>query len=124
MPSDESPADDNVSAEICTHAADVARCGDILWAEYKQHGPSELPAEVYDEFEAAAKALGELLEEADDNSAIDHLRSELETLDDLAYRCRYHPQGLNFISGEAGLVSRKDLHEAMERALTCFRECR
>lgn len=115
------PRSNNMSSEISAQAAEVARSGDVLWAAYQKHGAGELPAGLYDDFATASKALGELLEDAESSQA--EFQSELEILNDLAYRCQHHPQGLNFISGEGGLVPRKDLHQAMERALTRFREC-
>jgi hypothetical protein len=95
-----------------------------VWAEYQDVGPGRVDAALFDDGKAAAARVLELL--GDDNISATmtaaELRAAVEKVCDLATRCATRPEGLCFITGEAGLVPRRDWHAAMEESLTVIGE--
>ena len=59
---------------------------------------------------------------ANDQSAHQELLVALDTVEPLLRRCVERTEGLCFVTGEAGLIPRKDLHEKCETALACFEQ--
>jgi hypothetical protein len=92
---------------------------DRVWAEYKDVGPGRVDAVLFDGGEAAAARVLELLgdEQVSPTLTTDELRVAVEKVCDLATRCATRSEGLCFITGEAGLVPRRDWHTAMDEAL-------
>lgn len=73
-----------------------------------------MAAELYDAVEAAHAALHLTGEEA-------KLAEAAEALRELCHRCCRRSEGLCFITGEAGLIPRRDLHDRFEKALQALR---
>ena len=91
-----------------------------IWGDYQARGPGRVDAALYERLEPA---LQELLRLVDGNLAAiddrrDGLRDAIRQAGDYAHRCACTPQGLCFITGEAGLIPRQDQIAAMARALT------
>ena len=103
---------------------------ETLWQAYQRLGPGKLERSSFDAVESAASEIelainepAQWLEQADGGTELgDELQTELEQLTRLARACACTPQGLNFITGEAGLIPRKDQHEALEAGLVKLRE--
>jgi hypothetical protein len=90
-----------------------------VWTVYRDVGPGRVDAALFDGGEAAAARVLELLGDDDISRtlAADELRAAVAKACDLATRCATRPEGLCFITGEAGLVPRRDWHAAMDGAL-------
>ena len=83
-----------------------------LWEAYLTCGPSKLSPDAMEPFIAQKNALPT----ASDDDATE-LHALLEELEPLLRRCAERPEGLCFVSGEAGLIPRRDLHEKCEELL-------
>jgi len=83
-----------------------------VWQTYQEAGPGNVNAEL---FEPVAAATPAALEEAGPHEA---LTAAINTAVDLTRRCATQSQGLCFVTGEAGLLPRRDQHEALEAALS------
>lgn len=81
-----------------------------LWLEYQERGPGNVSGARWDAVQQAKVTL-----------VSTHLPSKLEDViarsHDLARKCAEDPQGLSFVTGEGGLVPRKDLHDAFASVL-------
>ena len=108
----------DLPTSIRNQALHVAQTGSALWQSYLENGPGNLPEDFYLQYQKAANGLETALQE--DSSEV--IQQRLTDLNDLTQRCAKHPQGLCFLSGEAGLVPRKDQHEAIEGLLSYFRD--
>ncbi len=103
----------------------------VVWNAYQSCGPGSVERTLFDGVDAIAQSLNALLDNDElfrDVSNLvnidpDEWRANIERLRDLCYRCACTPQGLCFITGEAGLIPRKDQHETFERALHFIAEC-
>lgn len=95
------------------HQATFYRAAKKLWERYLRVGPGAVEAFYLSQVESAAAAWFE----ADDTVATGDLASDVRILLDLARRCVDTPNGLCFVSGEAGLVPRRDQHAQYERCL-------
>ena len=111
----------------------LAEAGQLLWSRYQDVGPGRVAAGYYEAVQTAAQQLDEALPANDaphwlakvtDQPSVwlDELRDCAARLADLARRCACTPQGLSFVTGEAGLLPRRDQHEAFEGALRELRE--
>lgn len=83
-----------------------------IWARYQNYGPGGVDAGMYD---GIAELAAGVQRQLDDDSA--EIRDAVETVRDLSHRCACRSNGLCFITGEAGLIPRKDLHTAMDNGL-------
>lgn len=90
----------------------LVQAAEIVWAEYQKVGPSKVGAKLYD---AVATAADEI--EQSSHQFGNKTTENVKQLRDLCYRCACTPMGLCFVTGEAGLIPRKDQHEAFECAL-------
>lgn len=95
-----------------------------IWRLYLENGPGRVPDVLYDNVDSAARLLNVQL-------GIDPLRRMIDQMDldvsqlertigdtvEFARRCAATPIGLSFISGEAGLIPRRDQHLAFEASL-------
>ena len=88
-----------------------------IWHEYEEVGPGRVNEARFADVEPTAMAFLESGIAVDDGP----LKEAIETGVDLARRCVQRSDGLCFITGEAGLVPRKDLHESFEAALVTIR---
>ena len=92
---------------------DLYEAAAALWSEYQRLGPGKLrprcstPSKMpCGSFKASQCRLSTEVWEA------------AERVLELSRRCALRPEGLCFVTGEAGLVPRHDLHRAFEDALT------
>lgn len=81
-----------------------------VWYTYRESGPGRVDASLYEDVESAVARVKQVGDSRIDDGLI-------ETLRDLCHRCCLRSEGLCFITGEAGLIPRKDLHERFERSL-------
>jgi len=100
---------------------------ETLWRDYLRLGPGKLePGNSTGVFSAAAE-IGYTIRDPDvarwleqlhrGKELRDELQTQVEQLTRLARACVSTPQGLSFITGEAGLMPRKDQHEAFASGL-------
>ena len=93
----------------------------VVWEAYQSCGPGNVDNELFGGVDEMAQALNspfeneELIRDVSNlvNVDSDEWRIKIERLRDLCYRCVCTPQGLCFITGEAGMIPRKDQHEAI-----------
>ena len=104
---------------------------ETLWRDYLRLGPGKLePGDANGVFSAAAEIehtvrdpdVARWLEHVPHGTQLDELQTQITQLTRLARACASTPQGLNFITGEAGLIPRRDQHEAFESGLVKLRE--
>lgn len=103
-----------------------------LWQAYQSLGPGKLERSYFDDVEAAAAEvehtikepnIAAWLEQVDRGIELrDALQTQTKQLSRLSRACACTPQGLSFITGEAGLIPRRDQHEAFESGLATTRE--
>jgi|GEM_PF-2038651 hypothetical protein len=95
-----------------------------VWTSYRDVGPGRVDAALFDGGEAAAARVLESLGDEDISATLtaERLRAAVEKACDLATRCATRPEGLCFITGEAGLVPRRDWHTAMDESLAVIGE--
>jgi len=101
-----------------------------IWKQYQQHGPGRVRSDLFDPVDSTANRLKPLLHQL---AAVDSLQTggvdlveigaTIRLTTELARRCACTPQGLCFISGEAGLIPRKDQHDVIESALQRLSRC-
>lgn len=101
---------------MSTNLIEFADAADALWAEYLRTGPGTLKTESLVPFDAALAAI-----RADTSAVPDKLQAVIAELDDLLHRCVERTEGLSFVTGEAGLIPRRDLHDKCEAALAQLR---
>jgi hypothetical protein len=97
-----------------------------VWTTYQDVGPGRVDAALFDGGEQLASQIGGLL--ADEAAATDlpaevdgeELRTAVLKVADLATRCATRSEGLCFITGEAGLVPRRDWHAEMDEGLAAI----
>ena len=84
---------------------ETAEC---LWQCYLSRGPGKTPSSLLDDYLAAqADAVNSLVA----SRHCDELKEIYSELEKLLRRCVERSEGLCFVTGEAGLIPRKDLHE-------------
>ena len=83
-----------------------------LWAEYQQNGPGGIRVGLWNDVDHAWNALRKD-SAAYGNDVQDSARKVVE----LCRRCALRPEGLCFVTGEAGLVPRRELHAEFGRCL-------
>lgn len=91
-----------------------------VWDAYQEHGPGQVDESLFDAVPDAAAAVETYLARtaaSDGSASAEALIAAVHTLVSLSRQCATSPQGLCFITGEAGLIPRRDQHEAFERAL-------
>jgi len=79
-----------------------------LWEDYLKQGPGKLSNEAMEPFWARKAAL------PTDASDVFFVLADLEPL---LRRCVERSEGLCFVSGEAGLIPRRDLHTQCDELL-------
>ncbi len=83
-----------------------------LWQSYQRHGPGKVPADLVDQLDTAWRSLEPALEPMAPES-----RHAFCTLHRLLTKAGVDSAGLSFVTGEAGLIPRPDLVQAVERTL-------
>ena len=104
-------------AETAAHLARFVASVDAVWHAYREAGPGRVDQALHEPVGAACDALEPAL--AREPAAV---REAVAVARDLAERCACTSLGLSFVSGEAGLIPRRDQHEALESALLTLRE--
>ncbi|MAE63317.1 MAG: hypothetical protein CMJ18_03520 [Phycisphaeraceae bacterium] len=97
------------------HAARLQRLFDEaseLWSQYDERGPGRMDKVCFERVDSAAAAVRK-----SDEAWPDDVAEAGSKLCDLSEQCVCRPQGLCFVTGEAGLIPRRDQHEAFEAAL-------
>ncbi len=92
----------------------------VVWNAYQDVGPNKIERDRFDEVDAAFRLLKSALdaiEESALNSSHQKAITTADTIHNLAFRCVCRVEGLCFITGEAGLIPRKDYLEAYESGL-------
>lgn len=89
-----------------------------IWQDYLDSGPGAVDSALFADVEPTAARVTAMLQERE---APSELILAIETGVNLACRCVQRSEGLCFITGEAGLVPRRDLHEKFEGALATIR---
>jgi hypothetical protein len=88
-----------------------------LWKSYQDVGPGQVNPSLWTEIpELTAHIERELID--GDTRILQAVRQ----VSDLSERCACRSEGLCFITGEAGLIPRRDLLELMESSLRILRE--
>ena len=105
-----------------------------VWRTYKDAGIKPISPHLYErtvdamtgmEAMLANPAFIEMLSNSvndDLNQWRQRLSKAVATAHDLTYRCACTPIGLNFVTGEAGLIPRRDQHAAFESVLQVLDE--
>lgn len=104
---------------------ELQRVGLTLWAAYGEHGPGNVPEHLFDRFQRAARVARQFLEDYDERSEIaasssvwyEQLSAAIDELGELLVQACQRPEGLNFVTGEAGLIPRRDKYERVETLL-------
>jgi hypothetical protein len=97
----------------------------VVWEACQSCGPGNVDSALFDSVNEISQALNVSFENDTlirnlgnhINIEPDEWRAKTERLRDLCYRCVCAPQGLCFITGEAGLIPRKDQHAVFEQSL-------
>lgn len=100
------------SDEVRAAWRELACILESIWSAYQQNGPGTLEPAWGHRLDAVNQRINSLspsdANSQGDSSARNRLR---ERLSNLAQRCVRDSEGLSFITGEAGLIPRKDLHD-------------
>ena len=100
----------------------------LLWRQYQRLGPGKIGSLLFDRLELAAKGLTQSLEIVtnldtaqtllpDDVTRLSEFIGAIDTVLRLAKRCACSPQGLCFVTGEAGLIPNKLQYREFENQL-------
>ncbi len=94
-----------------------ARQVDLVWEQYQALGPGGMAAAVIEPIDRLASELETLLDgPVPDGLDRAELVAAIRQATELSRRCVLLPQGLCFVSGEAGLVPRRDQIDAYAAA--------
>jgi hypothetical protein len=111
----------------CLH--ELAIEAEYVWTAYRESGPGSLDSSLLEPVEIAYRKVEAHLtrsvtaaESADMPSRRPQIAEAVATVYDLACRCVQRPEGLCFVSGEAGLIPRQDLHSKFEQSLRLIRD--
>ncbi len=88
---------------------------DAIWQQYQVRGPGNLDKELWKGVTELQEVLLQSQTEPEFEQAVNQLAS-------LAERCVLRPEGLNFVTGESGLLPRKEWHGAMKQGLNLLRQ--
>lgn len=81
-----------------------------FWQDYLKQGPGQLTPEDLANFESLRDAW-------EAGHPDETLMSACSELAELFHRCVHRSEGLSFVTGEAGLIPRMDLHARCEHLL-------
>ena len=100
---------DNFTPLLCAFANQV----DLVWEQYLARGPGEVDSALMEPIDQLAPQLTTMLD-GPLSTDVDRvtLAAAIQQATDLARHCATRSQGLCFVSGEAGLVPRRDQIEA------------
>ena len=86
-----------------------------IWSMYLEHGPGSVDRSHFEALQATSRVMCASIQPHGD------LTESVSQLEGLCKQIACTPQGLSFISGEAGLVPRRDLHDRFVRNLDVLR---
>lgn len=96
-------------------------CASKLWSDYLSSGPGSLhigELKPTDEAsESCRVALKALPKQHFSPQELKDLIAAIETVQELLHQAVERTEGLCFVTGEAGLLPRKDLHQRLDNAL-------
>jgi len=103
-----------------------------FWRHYQAVGPGKIDSRLFDGLDLTAKRLAIFLDAVsnegagkslgiDEQSCAASLGETIETVMRLANRCTNSPQGLSFVTGEAGLIPNRQQHDEFEKQLVDLR---
>ena len=101
--------------EIQQTAARFLDAASRVWTRYQEVGPGAVREDLFADVDELAKVVSAAVGDADLVEVVAALRG-------LCERCCCRSEGLCFITGEAGLVPRRDLHEQFEQSLQRLRD--
>ncbi len=84
----------------------------VLWTDYRRQGPDRVDASRWRAVEDAWQPLGDLTHDLPREILAAGAR-----LQELCRQAAMRPEGLCFVTGEAGLVPRRDLHREFDQLL-------
>ena len=99
---------------------------DAIWSQYNAEGPGSVQESRFFRFSEASCAVAEMLSQDEVLKNIragwaEEYHAIITELDELLRRCVFRSEGLNFVTGEAGLVPRQDLIHRCEANLSSLR---
>ena len=101
---------------------------EIVRSAYAANGPGRIDARLQEPVVAAESALMQSLADYSGQITgvtVEQVETWVRKSVDLSKRCACQPNGLCFVTGEAGLIPRRDLEEDFETAIQGLREvCR
>ena len=86
-----------------------------LWEQYLELGPGKLSSEDHETVNAHFESCQSL-------ELPEPITKQLCLTHELTRRCAVRPEGLCFITGEAGLIPRKDQHQSLQSAMVAIRD--
>ncbi len=86
----------------------------VVWDTYRKDGPGKVDASLFEPVETAYLELDRLLSES---AKAGELREAVAEVYDLSQRCACRVEGLCFVTGEAGLIPRRDKEAAYAERL-------
>jgi hypothetical protein len=103
-----------------------------FWQHYQAVGPGKVDSPLLDGLDRTAKRLATLLDAVsnegiakslgvDDKGWAAGVGEAIETVMRLAHQCAHSPQGLSFVTGEAGLIPNRQQHLEFENQLVNLR---
>lgn len=109
-------------AEFAATLTDFTHRVTAVWDRYQDVGPGRVESALYERVESLRDQLIEGLSGCEGLASAADLNREtlavaVTTVADLANRCACRSEGLCFITGEAGLIPRRDLHDRYATAL-------
>ncbi len=122
------------ACQLLEPLAEFTRQAGRIWTAYQVSGPGGVERESFDGVDASASELRRLLGNAELIGAVGQLTGNdperwlheladaVGRAHDLSYRCACTSLGLCFITGEAGLLPRRDQHESFQQALGILRD--
>lgn len=115
-----------MTANLKANLLALCESADLLWSEYIQVGPGKMSPSAGDRFTADAAAVENSVASSSstvpDEVWVGDLRAVIQEVRDLLRRCVEQAEGLSFVTGEAGLIPRRDLHEKCETGIRRLRE--
>jgi hypothetical protein len=96
-------------------------CASKLWSDYLSRGPGKLEIGELEPLDKASErcwvALQALRQQHISPRELKELTTAIKTVQELLHQAVERSEGLCFVTGEAGLIPRKDLHERLDKAL-------
>lgn len=111
----------NESPQLVHGLDSFSRQATQIWNNYLQTGPGQLQVEVWEALQKLATELDERLRSSS-LPDVDALLQAVAIITDLTQRCACRSEGLSFVSGEYGLIPRRDQHDQLSAALGHLQE--